>query len=426
MMLGRWFRPKPPLATSSRVEIDRLLIEISGVTSDVNTAPVRNRTIEQFNIGRALDQDSPAALSTLHEIVRSVCNDHQLDPNRVKVVFVDETDDGSFVQFQDSMDANSIGHVSVALDLRLKTDSLRCIVCIAQAVARADWFAKTGQWPSDLLTDLRVITMGFGSMAAEAFLYDKTWSVAAMQGWNLSRIGVLSSVEIGYAMATWDRRTSSISSDTAAAMRLDARHAMLQTRRYYQSLAGQPVAGQSTLIDQPRLPMPQIADADLSQLWIYGEATRVYESALQTKNQMSESQSKIPAILHNAVMHLMKSSDIDLVTVATRLCGFCDLDRDTIEKVLLEKLRSKQNSVFLAAVASSLDHGFPISNSLKRLQSLVNIQANQQFVTLDLIDRSRVSSPELINCLQRQLALAERCDDTTYHDRLQKTLGLMK
>jgi hypothetical protein len=267
--------------------------------------------------------------------------------------------------------------------------------------------------------------MGFGAMAAQAFLHDKTWSVAGMQGWTLSRIGTLSSVEIGYALATWARRISSTPVDAGSSMRLDARHALVQTQRYYQSLANQPRIGQSTLIDEPHFPTPVLSDTETAQLWTSGEATRVYESALETKNRLSESQSKLSDVLYQAVLQLMNSADIDLVTVGTRLWGFCDVDADSSAKQLTTKLRSKENSVFLAAIASALDHGLPIGDHIKRLQTLVNVQAYQQFVALDLIDRSGVRSPALIEGLQRQLDLAQKSEDVPYGDRLQKSLQRM-
>jgi hypothetical protein len=424
-MFGRWFRPKPPLATASRFEIDRWLIEISNVVHPVPGTALLNRSLQQFKIGTTLPDENTEAATILGEVAQSVCQDYQIDSKLVHAIFVDENPDGSLVTFQDSIEDHSAGRVTAVLDVRLKSDSLRCVVCIAQAAARADWYSRTGKWPSDPIRDLRVITMGFGAMAAQAFLHDKTWSVAGMQGWTLSRIGTLSSVEVGYAMATWVRRIASNPIDAGSSMRLDARHALVQTQRYYQSLANQPRIGQSTLIDEPHFPTPVLSDTETARLWTSGEATRVYESALETKKRMSESQSKLSDVLYQAVLRLMNSADIDLVTVGTRLWGFCDVDADSSAKQLTTKLRSKENSVFLAAIASALDHGLPIGDHIKRLQTLVNVQANQEFVALDLIDRSGVQSPGLIESLQRQLDLAQKCEDVVYGDRLQKSLQKM-
>lgn len=376
--LGKWFGPRLPFATSTRVELDQWLLEIARVVGSVPMPDPRG--LDAYGLDSAMSKVRPLTETDLGSLAERLCGENQLGADSMVASFIEHPPDGAPIGFHPLPD----GGIAVAIDARLTGDPLRCLVGLAQAVAMADWFRRTGQLPDDALRDLRLVTLGFGGLAADAFLYDQTWSALGMQGWEMSRMGTLNALEIGYAIASWQRLTGTVSTGWPGAMRLDARHAWKQTRRYYRSLGDQPA-----LVDAPKLPG---LGSELATLWRTGEASRIYASAVATKSRLDERGEKLPAMFLDAVSALMGSRDPDLAIVGTRLWGYLKLDPAESWKALKPAIRDNDDAVFLAAVASALDLGHPIDGATDRLVKLVAIQSGTQFLALDLIDRA-VSEP---------------------------------
>ncbi|MEM9828933.1 MAG: hypothetical protein AAF958_20270 [Planctomycetota bacterium] len=427
-MMAAWFRHKVPVETAFRVSLDLALRDLqtritkegwptrSAVTRLEPTIRVRNPALsagenppERTLGGFAADDVHPATDPELAAITATVCQWVGIAADRFAASIVDNIPSDARVQIHVMDD----GGVAIALQEETREHPVQQCIGIAGAAVTAEWIDRLGRPPTPVELDVRLVTLGLASPAADAAMTSVNWSSMGFSGWRMARVGTLSPAEFGYVTARWDRLGGEVPASVLRKMRLDARSAFRQTRRYFAR-----IDPDQTLLQCKELPSPGDSLATrLEQLHAYDPAL-VYAALRNwiTQDEMLEGRFRDP------LKALLDHPDLDLRTAANRLIGRLHLETGEAERLLRGGLRHANESVFLAAAAAATDHQISLEPFSRRLIDLLGVSLDDRFVTLELIRRSKVSHEMMVRAVAEMWWEAHQAEDSVYADQLWWTL----
>ncbi len=396
-------KPRPPLTTHQRVDIELLMrrsIDAIGPDALAQAKVVAN--ISELR----LDFSSPKALVESADVeVR----------RRMKMLDV-ETDielvDGEKLGYPSTYKAAAAEGCSTIISIANDTagDPLRTVMELAYQYSYHFWRTRPSPRPLDTdprTTNLLPVCCGLGVLASDASLYDKQWTQAGWSGWSISRSGYYNAVELGYALALFARARGESQPPWAQNLRLDSRVTADQAWRYFDQ---QDRTGGSLLFDAAKIPG---SDRDPGELaaWLSGDDMAFALAAAYALSKFDE----LPPLVIQAALAATRSGDRDVVPVAVRLLAGARQESPELIDRVGGLIKSRQIQTSLAAIQAADALGMDLSGHHRRVSKLLDSVAEDAFGLLRVIGNqgSRLATLEAKICAQLVPAIKFADDELT-------------
>ena len=333
-------KPRPPLGTAQRVEIDLLMRQTVG---EVGAEAIRDAEIVG-EIGQLdLDASSPEALvaSASAAVRRHLQIDVEL-PHQI----VDAQQLGRPSQYQAGSEPGFGPAISVADETAL--DPLRTVVELANQHAHHYWLSRRSEdesAPPERLTHLLPVCFGLGILASDASLCDNNWTHGGWSGWSIARAGFYNAAELGYAMALVARARGESKPAWRKWMRLDSRDAFDRANRFFSSHEANSGA---LLFDAAKIPTRSSDQAELAR-WLVGNDSAFAFAAARSLCRFDE----LNSLTIDSVLKATAGRDADLLPVAVGLLAGCRSDQPRVTERVLSLIRSSNIAVSFSAIRAA-------------------------------------------------------------------------
>jgi hypothetical protein len=391
-------KPRPPLTTYQRVDIELLMrktIETVGVDA------VRQATVIRDVSELALDASTPQTL------IESAAREVRQRMNLADVQLDLEIADGSKLQHLSTYKAAAAeGCSTIVLADDTTGDPLRTVMELAYQYSYHFWRTQPQPTPLDLEprnTNLMPLCFGFGVLASDASLYDNQWSQPGWSGWSLSRSGFYSAIEIGYAMALWSRTRGETKPAWIRSLRLDSRATAQQAWRFF---AHHRQSGGDLLFDSAKIPSSK---SDMNELagWLAGNDLAFALAAGYALSHLDD----LPPRVIDAALVATRSGDPSVVPVAVRLLAGAQHDSPDVVNRVHQLIRSDSAATSLAALQAANVLGSDLSPYSAAIAKLIDYLGGQSPELLGVIADQGTRLKILVPPLCKHIGAALQTED---------------
>ncbi len=394
-------KPRPPLTTFQRVDIE-LLLRKSIATIGLDA--VRRSEIITDVSQLSLDISSPQALlESASAQVRERMNMLEVE---FDLMVVDAAQLGYPSTYKAAAEEGCSTVISVANDTAV--DPLRTVMELAYQYSYHFWRNRPNSTPLDTdprTTHLLPLCFGLGVLASDACLYDTQWSQAGWSGWSISRSGYYNAVELGYALALLSRARGETKPLWSHGLRPDSQVTAQHAWRYFEQHQR---TGGKLLFDSPKIPSSRCDMKELAD-WLRGEDLAFALAAGYALSHFDE----LPTLVIDAALSATYSGDKDLVPVAVRLLAGARHERSEIVDRVRQLIRSRSIQISLAAIQSANALGINLAEYRAKLSKLLDAVAEDSFDLLSVIGDQghRLGFLEPQICTHIAIAIGELDDD---------------
>src|SRR6056297_2821300 len=301
----RFFRPRLPLSTFSRVDLELLMrrnIDVIG-REHVLSAEVLT-DVSQLG----LDASSPEGLvrSASAEVSRRM----RVPQSGMEVAIEQGSDFDAATRY---VAGTTDAPARLLIRREVTEDPMRTVVELAYGYAHHFWLLHPAPRPLDThprTTHLMPVCMGLGVLASTTALKESHWSASGYSGWSMSRSGYYSPLEIGYALALWARARSEVDPQWLSFLRLDSRRVARDAAKYF--MLHQAGGGQR-LFDAVSIPGTDRSPLELVR-WLAGADPDFAMAAAYALAKLEH----LPDAAVDAALARTYGNDPEMVVLATR------------------------------------------------------------------------------------------------------------
>ncbi len=204
-----------------------------------------------------------------------------------------------------------------------------------------------------LMSDLLPVCMGFGIILSDACFYSNTWNDGSHEFSEMSSLGYLNGLELGYAIALFAIHRNEPRPSWSKWLRPDSRKTMDQSLKYFRQIAKSDI---QPLFATKLIPNSEMSQFELSKFLYSSEMTFVLTAMLEL-----EKHSALDREVEEGLIHATKSKDFNLVTRAIKILAFVQEPSEKTVQRIWHLIDHANPNIAFSAVRTAHEFGLDLT-----------------------------------------------------------------